>query len=134
MDKKLCEEAYKKIYGKNGTSCRDEVVPLEQWNEMMEIIEETLRSSNWVNNSYPAIHCIQDQVGWKMITIDELDGWQDLTWCVADVFGLDMVGGMAKNGVPMDLVRELAKMVGMPLAFDYGENSGYRKTDVEEDW
>jgi hypothetical protein len=112
-----------------------ERIPLENWNEMMETIEETLKLSRWTDNSYPAIHCIQQSdVGWKLITIDEQDGWQDLTWCVADVFGLNRNFGFAKEGDPRKIVRELAKMLEMPLAFDYGDNNGYQKTDVEEDW
>jgi hypothetical protein len=131
MDKKLCKKVFNSIYGK---ACLIERIPFEQWNEMMETIEETLKSSNWIGG-YPVIHCInQPDVGWKMITIDEEDGWQDLTWCIADVFGLNRNYGFAKEGQPPNIVKELAKMLEMPLAFDWGDNSGYCKTDAEEDW
>lgn len=135
MNQEFCKEVFNRVYGPNGTSMRDIPIPFEQFMEELEEIEFTLKHCLWVNGeSYSAVHGIHKNGAWIIIAIDEEDGWQDLTYLISDVFGLPECEGMQKYGSPMDIVPELAKMLGMPLAFDYGENSGYRKTDVEEDW
>lgn len=130
MNKSLCRDLYCKL----GYHVKDGGILWNNFLEMLEEIEETLNFSQKIGG-YPAIHCIeQSDIGWKMITIDDEDGFQDLTYCIMDVFGLEKNGGFAKSGNPQNIVRELALMLEMPIAFDFGENTGYAKTDVEEDW
>lgn len=136
MNNELCKNVYERVYGK---SCLNEKIPFEQWIEILEEIKETLNFSRFVSN-YPAIHLIPMQLDWKAIAIDEEDGWQDLTWCIADIFGFNNDHGIIKGtslfseGSPVPFVRELANMLDMPIAVDYGDNGGYHRTDVEEDW